>query len=229
MEIAKKIESGKKEILSVVLSCPMAVKEILNLGNAITAGKLEIREVTNELDEEESNLEEEQVQQKKILERIDRIRRMDEGIRKVLKNKNLSRSKIQEQVRKKQGEILDCFNQMNVRDSQVNKIVQKMKQMLVRVEKAENEIRKIEGKSRISVREARAFLKKVKARTLSEKTLIQNRKVSKTDLQEIDRSVKDAQRKINRVESECGLSADQLKTAVKAIVEGEAEGQGSQE
>ena len=222
VEIAKKIESGKKEILSVVLSCPMAVKEILNLGNAITAGKLEIREVTNELDEEESNLEEEQVQRKKILERIDRIRRIDEGIRKVLKNKNLSRSKVQEQVRKKQGEILDCFNQMNVRDSQVNKIVQKMKQMLVRVEKAGNEIRKIEGKSRISVREARAFLKKVEARTLSEKTLIQNRKVSKTDLTEFDRSVKGAQRKINRVESECGLSADQLKTAVKAIVEGEA-------
>ena len=222
VEIAKKIESGKKEILSVVLSCPMAVKEILNLGNAITAGKLEIREVTNELDEEESNLEEEQVQRKKILERIDRIRRIDEGIRKVLKNKHLSRSKVQEQVRKKQGEILDCFNQMNVRDSQVNKIVQKMKQMLVRVEKAGNEIRKIEGKSRISVREARAFLKKVEARTLSEKTLIQNRKVSKTDLTEFDRSVKGAQRKINRVESECGLSADQLKTAVKAIVEGEA-------
>ena len=222
VEIAKRIESGKKEILSVVLSCPMAVKGIINLGNAINAGKLEIREVTNELDEEESNIEEDQVQQKKILERIDRIRWIDEGIRKVLKNKNLSRSKIQEQVRKKQGEILNCFNQMNVRDSQVNKIVQKMKQMLVRVEKAENEIRKIEGKSITSVCEARAFLKKLKVRTLSEKTLIQNRNVSKADLFEIDRSVKMAQRKINRAETECGLSADRLKTAVKAIVGGEA-------
>ncbi|OGP55195.1 MAG: RNA polymerase sigma factor RpoD [Deltaproteobacteria bacterium RBG_13_52_11b] len=178
--------------------------------------------MTNELDEEESNIEEEQVQQKKILEQIDRIRRIDEGVRKVLKNKNLSRSKIQEQVRKKQGEILNCFNQMNVRDSQVNKIVQKMKQILVRVEKAENQIRKIEGKSRTSVREARAFLKELKGRVVSEKTLIQNRKVSKSDLSEIDRSVKKAQRKISRAETECGLSADRLKTAVKAIVEGEA-------
>ena len=58
VEIAKRIEQGKKEILSVVLSCPMAVKEIINLGTAIKAGKIEMREVTNELDEEESTAEE---------------------------------------------------------------------------------------------------------------------------------------------------------------------------
>ena len=220
--IAKRIENGKKEILSVVLNCPMAVKEIINLGSTIKAGKIEIREVTNELDEEESNIEEEQVQQEKILDLVDRIGRIDEGIRRVLKNKNLSRSRIQEQVRKKQGEILECFKQMNLRDVQINKIVQKMKQMLVRVEKAESEIKKIEEKWRASVRETRVFLKKLKARTLSEKTLIQNRKLSKADLQEIDRSVKMAQRKIHRVETECGLPADRLKTVVKAIVEGEA-------
>jgi len=50
VEIAKKIESGKREVLSVVLNCPMAVKEIINLGNALRSGKIEIQEVTNEID-----------------------------------------------------------------------------------------------------------------------------------------------------------------------------------
>jgi len=226
-EIAKRIERGKKEILSIVLSCPMAVREIIRLGNAIKAGKVAIREVTDELDEEEPKPEEEQAQQKKILERVDTIQRMDEGIRKVLKNKTFSQGKIQEQVRKKQREILDCFSEMNVRDSQINKIVQKMKQVLVRVEKAESEIRKIEGKWRTSAHEARVFLKRLKARTLSEKTLIQNREVRKADLLEIDRSVKMVQQKIARLESECGLSANRLKTAVKAIVEGEVQARGA--
>ena len=221
VEIAKRIERGKKEMLGIVLSCPMAVREIIQLGNAIKTGKVQIREVTNELDEEESNLEEEQAQQKKILERIDRIQRMDEGIRKVLKSRTLSPGKIQEQVRKKQREIVGCFSEMNVRDSQVNKIVQKMKQVLARVEKAENEVRKIEGRWRTSAHEARVFLKRLKARTLSEKTLLQSRNVGKADLLEIDRAVKVVQRKIARLESECGLPADRLKAAVKAIAEGE--------
>ena len=50
-----------------------------------------------------------------------------------------------------------------------------MKQMLVRVEKGENEIRKIEEKVRVSVREARDYLKKLKTRKLREKTLHRNR------------------------------------------------------
>jgi RNA polymerase primary sigma factor len=221
VEIAKRIESGKREVLSVVLNCPMAVKEVINLGNVIKAGKVEIREVTNEIDEEETSFEEEQVQKKKILEFIERIKRRDEEVRRLLKKRSIPRNKIQKQVKKRQEEILECFNQMNLRDIQINKIVQKMKQMLNRVERGENEIRKIEEKGGRSLQEARTYLKKLKTRGVSEKRLLRTRKMSKADLIEMDRSVKNIQKKIHKVETECGLTADKLTVAVKAIVEGE--------
>jgi len=125
---------------------------------------------------------------------------------------------------------------MNLRDSQINKIVQKLKTMLERVRKGENEIRRIEEKRGISVKEARTLLKKMRGRISEGKklkgkkskgktskgmVLIRNRKLSRADLLEIDRAAKNVQRKINRVEVECGLSAEKLKTAVKAIIEGE--------
>jgi RNA polymerase primary sigma factor len=220
VEIAKRIESGKKEILSVVLNCPMAVKEVVNLGNAVKAGKVEIREVTNEIDEEESSVEEEQIQRKKILDLIERIRRHDDALRRLPKNRGISRSKVHAQVKKKRAEILDCFRQMNLRDTQINKIVHKMKHMLARVEKGGSETKKIEQKAGLSIKEARAYLRKLKAKTVTEKTL-RNRGLSKADLREMDRSAKNAQRKIKRIEAECGLPAEKLKTAVKAIVEGE--------
>jgi RNA polymerase primary sigma factor len=221
VEIAKRIESGKREVLSVVLNCPMAVKEVINLGNSLKAGKVEIQEVTNEIDEEETSVEEEQFQKKRVLDLIERVRRIEEGLRRQLRNRELSRSKIQGQVKKRHAEILECFRQMNLRDNQINKFVQKMKQMLTRTEKGENEIKKIEEKYGLLIREARILLKRIKAKTLNEKVLLRNRKLSKADLQEIDRLAKNAQRKVNRVEAECGLSAEKLKTAVKAIIEGE--------
>jgi RNA polymerase primary sigma factor len=199
----------------------MAVKEVINLGNAIKAGKVEIQEVTNEIDEEETSIEEEQIQRKKILELIERIRRNDEGLRRLMKNKGRSKYKIQEQGRKKRKEILECFRQMNLRDTQINKIVQKMKQMLARIEKGDHEIKKIGERAGISVREARVYLRKLKEKTMNEKTLLRNRGLSKADLQEINRSTKNVQRKVSRVEVECGLSAEKLKSAVKAIMEGE--------
>ena len=221
VEIAKRIESGKSEVLSVVLSCPMAVKEVIHLGKAIRAGKAEIREVTNEIDEEETSAEEERAQKKKFLEGIKQIQRCDDGIRRLRRNRALSKSRIQSQVRKKKEEILECFRQMNLRDVQINKLVQKMKQYLTRLDKAEHEMKKVEERWGLSPQEARAYLRKMKKKSSREKTLVRGRKMSKSDLQEMERAGKNAQRKISRVEMECGLTAEQLRTAVRAIVEGE--------
>ncbi len=241
VEIAKRIEKGKREVLSVVLNCPMAVKEVINLGNAIKAGKVEIRVVTNEIDEEESSFEEEQIQKKKILDLIEKMKRKDEDLRRLLRGKAAMKKvqgrskkkkekaakkkpvvkKRQAEIKKRQEEILDSFNQMNLRDAQINKIVQKMKQMLNRVEKTEIEIRRIGGRWGVSAQEARVFLKKLKARSVSEKKLLKTRKLSKPDLQEICRATLNAQRKIHKVETECGLTSEKLAAAVKAIVEGE--------
>ena len=220
VEIAKRIESGQREILSIVLNWPMAVKEVIHLGQAIKGGRVDIRDVTDEIEEEASS-EEEQAHKKKLLDFIEKIRRHEEAIRRALKNKGTSRSRIQEQVRKKQKEILDCLQEMKLKESQIDRILQKMKQMLIRMEKAETEMRRIEEKWKISVKEARVLLKKIRARSLSEKKLLQSRGFRKTDLQEIDRAAKIAQRKINRVEAECCLSADRLKGAVKGIDGGE--------
>jgi RNA polymerase primary sigma factor len=221
VEIAKRIEKGKREVLQIVLTCPMAVKEIINLGQAIKAGKVEIREVTNELDEEESNLEEEEIQKERILDLIDRIRRSDEGTRRLMKNKGVPRKKLQAQAAKKQAEIIELFRQMNLRDIQIHRIVLRMKQMLTRVDKAENEIKKMEEKYGISVRETRSTLRKMKGRSPKDKTSIRSKKWNRADLIEINRAAKSAREKMVKVETECGLPAERLREAVRAIMEGE--------
>ena len=222
VEIAKRIENGKREVLRIVLTWPMAVKEILHLGNAIKAGKIEIREVTNEIDEEETSVEEEQNQKKRILDLIERIRRNEEGIRRTLKKKGVSKKKIRAQAKKKQGEIIEFFKQINLRDAQIHRIVQKMKQLLIRMEKAENEIKKAEDNTGVSVQEARVLLRKIKARKSKAKIFLRDQGFNKADLQEIDRLAKHSQKKISKVETESGLTAQKLKSAVKAIVVGEA-------
>ena len=242
VEIAKRIESGKREVLSLVLNCPMAVKEVINLGSMLKAGKIEIREVTNEIDEEETSFEEEQIQKKHILDLIEKIKQKDEELGGLLKGKAMPERRVQKQGKKKQKEtkrkqkgmkrkheeikrrreeILEFFNRMNLRDTQIHRIVQKMKQMLNRVEKGESEIKKIEDKWGISIQEARVYLRKLKGRSVSEKKLLRTRKLNKGNLQEISRAVMGVQKKIHRVETECGLTADRLAAVVKAVVEGE--------
>ena len=167
VEIAKRIESGKRDVLRVVLNCPIAVRDVINLGGALHNGKIEIREVTNEIDDEETNVEKEQTQKKRVLNLINKIQRGEERIRILQgglksENKEVSKKKIREQIWKKQIKIFDTFKRINLREQQINRIAQKLKQRDIQMEKAVREARKYEEDLGISVQEARKSLKMIK-------------------------------------------------------------------
>jgi RNA polymerase primary sigma factor len=228
VEIARRIESGQREVLSVVLNCPIAIKEVINLGGALRAGRIEIREVTSEIDDEETDVEKEQIQKKKVLNLINKIQREEERIRILQeglrpKNKEVLRKKIQEQIWKKQIKIFNTFNRINLREKQINQIVQKLKQWDIQMEKAIGEVGKYEEDLGISVQEARKSLKAIKKQANRRNPFYRSKVGIKIkDWKEIDRIARDVKRKISRMEWECGLSSDQIKEAVIAIEKGEA-------
>lgn len=225
VQIAKRIESGHREVLNVVLNCPIAIKEVLNLGRALHAGKTTIREVTNEIDDEETSVKEEQIQKKKVLNLINKIRRGEERIRILrgelrTRNKEVPKERIHEEILKKQTKIIDAFNRINLREKQINKIVQKFKQWDIRMEEAQKEVRQYEEDLGISIQEARKSLKMIKKQVPKRNPSYLANKLK--NLEEMDRIARDVRRRVGRMEVECGLSSDQIKEAVKAIEKGEA-------
>jgi RNA polymerase primary sigma factor len=229
VEIAKRIESGKRDVLSVVLNCPIAVREVISLGGALRAEKTEIKEVTNEIDDEGTNVEEEQIQKKIVLSLINKIQRGEERIRILQgrlrsKNKEVLKKKIREQIWKKQTKLFDTFKRINLREKQINRIVQKLKHWDIRMEKVQKELKQYEKDLGISIQEARNSLRVMRKKAIK-KSSLSHVKVGLRlkDLEEMDRIARDVKRKVGRIEVECGLSSDQIKEAVKAIEKGEAQ------
>jgi RNA polymerase primary sigma factor len=228
VEIAKRIESGQQEILSVVLNCPIAVREVINLGGALRAGRMEIREVTNEIDDEEADVEKEKIQKKRVLNLIDKIERGEERIRILrgklkLRNKEVPKERIHEKILKKQTKILDAFKRINLSDKQINRIIQKLKQWDIRMEKAIREVGKHEEDLGISIQEARKCLKVIKKKGSKRKSFSTAEvRIKLKDWKEMIRIARNVKRKVGRMEVECGVSSDQIKEAVKAIEKGEA-------
>jgi len=228
VEIAKRIDNGQLEVLSVVLDCPIAIKEVINLGNALHAGKTTIREVTNEIDDEETSVEEEQIQKKKVLNLIDKIQRGGDRIRILrgelrLRNKEVRKKRIHEKILKKRIKIFDAFKRINLREKQINKIVQQLKQWDIRMEKAQKEVKKCEEDLGISIQEARKSLRIMKKKSVQKGSFPPAKvRLKLKDLEEMDRIARDAKRRVGRMETECGLSSDQIKEAVRAIEKGEA-------
>jgi len=198
VEIAKRIKSGEQEVLSVVINCPIAIREVINLGVALRAGRVEIREVTNEIDDEEASVEKEQIQKKRVLNLIDKLQRGEERIRILRgelrhRSKEVPKKRIQEKILKKRTKIFDAFKRINLREKQINRILQKLKQWNIRMEKT---IRETEKYEKVGMKPK--------------------------DLEERGRIARNVKRKVGRMEVECGLSSDQIKETVRAIEKGEA-------
>ena len=214
VEVAKKIENGQQELLRVVLSCPISIKEIITLGKALRAGKTKISEVTNEIEEEETNLKAERLQKIRVLHLIEKVRK--EGNRVQLLQKKLkgmkrksSRKKIEGELAKRQAEILDAFKRINLREEQVNRIIQRLRQWDVQMEKAQQELKRMGGDLGGTIQRTQKSLKTMKV------------DLKRKELEERKTIARNSKRRISRMETECGVSSEQLKGALRAIEKGE--------
>jgi RNA polymerase primary sigma factor len=214
VEVAKRIESGQQEVLRVVLSCPVAIREIINLGKALRMGKTKINEITNEIDDEETNSKVERLQKIRVLHLINKIQKVEHKLQlfqkklKGMKRKS-SIKKIEGEIIKKQAEILNVFKRINLRGDQINQIIQRLRQWDIQMEKAKKEVKKIGGELSISTQGAKKSLKTKKA------------SLKRRDWEERNRIFRNTKRKLSRMETECGLSSERLKVALRAIEKGE--------
>ena len=59
VEIAKRIEVGEREVLEVVLNSPITIQRIFLLGDMLKKEQLQIRDIVDDLDDEENEIDEE--------------------------------------------------------------------------------------------------------------------------------------------------------------------------
>ena len=227
VEIAKRIETGKQEVQRMLLDCPIAIREVINLGDALHAGIVKIREITDETEDEEASAKEEQTHRKRVLSLIAKIRKREQSIQ-LLEKKLLSitdercKKKIQDQIGRNKATIFDAFKRINLRGKKNDEIVQKMKQWDVWMDKTQSEIKTCEVSLGISVQEARKSLRVMKKKAFKGGSVsLAKGGLRLKHLEEIDRIARNVRQKLGRMERECGLSSARLKESLRAIEQGE--------
>ncbi len=209
VEVAKRIESGKEEILRIVLNCPMAIREILSLGKSLRSGKIKVGEITNEIDDELVNLKEETFQKRRVLSLIDKMRKETSTLQLLHKRwrslkKKASKKKVEEEIDQKRAEVLQIFKRINLRGEQIDRIIQKLRQYHIQLERAQQELRKYGSPSKVLSREVKRPERAPKG-------------LKPKDREERIRITHKIRRKIKRMEAECGLPSNLLKEALRAI------------
>ena len=226
VEIAKRIEEGKREILEVVFNCPLTVKEVFHLGRDLEEGRIGAKEITRDIDEDEVNSVEEELQRKRVLELIDRLGRISKGIKGLYKELSEGekdegqRERAWKEIQERKRVLIRTLKGINLRWKQLNKIVQKLKNFVARIEKAEKELAKCAERKGISVKRAQKHSRMMRRGIIKEDELQAKTGLQGGDLLEMMRLIKKTQAKVRRVEMESGLSVDKLKKAIRTIEAG---------
>jgi len=226
IEIAKRIEKGVMQVLDVVLKTEISTKEILSLADRIAGGKMSVREVVKDFEDEDSNADEETVK-KRVISMADRIKKLHKENQKLLfklektKMTEKARAKTAEAFRKNKGDVFDAVLKMNLSSDQIHVMVDKIKDLVKRAEQADESIAAIERRVGANLDEIRKMKNKKRKDKGGEAKGKSGAAVAYEELVEAEKAIVYAQRKIKRIEDEALMDISQLKEAYRLVIEGE--------
>jgi RNA polymerase primary sigma factor len=226
VEIAKRIEEGERRVLQVVLNSPLAVQEIVQLGELLRKRKIRVRDVSRDFDDEEAE-QDEDASIERVAKIIERVRRMERELLKM--QEKLNERALTETKRRKQRQLTDRIRQdmfeslgaLRLNKRQIEAIVDKLKALVARVEKAEAEVGEIEERLGMSSKDLRRTLREMKQSKRDERRIAKKLGLLPEELLELERTIRNAQRKVKRIEQEAGLTVDQIRLTYEEIKTGE--------
>ena len=226
VEIAKRIEEGEKEVLSVVIGSQIAIQEIIDIGDKLRGAKVRLRDVVRDFDEEaDASVEESRTE--RVLKHIDKITLLHNENETLVQEFNdktptaLSEDALRAKVEENRKAMEDALDEVRLSKKQIDRIVLRLKSLIRRVEKAENEVRVMERMLPVDGRELRRLLRELKKNPAEEERISQNLGINAAELEELDRVIKSSLRKVKRIEEEARVPIEVLRHTYQAIVTGE--------
>jgi RNA polymerase primary sigma factor len=208
--IAKRIERGQRKAQKSISRSPIAVAELLRIGDGLEAGQLNIRDVVNFSDQAEVSEEEDKAEEylRWTLEGIENIRKLyraglkdweklhaEQKLVRGKKTKKLIR--LQGKLARKRLEIAHEITLLNLKESAQRRLINAIGAMHKEIRTAEREIEKYTEK-------------------------LNQKRVKPDDAKEYKRVVNAAKRRLQHIETETRLSTVEIKRSHQAIVIGEA-------
>ncbi len=225
VEIAKRIEEGERQMINAVLECPIGVQEIVSLGEKLKKGKIRLRDIIKDFDEEDA-LPEEEVQEKKVLQIISEIRKIEEenrALRDVAADEQstpAARRQARDRLRTLRDRIGELLKEINFEKRQVERIVQRLYSYIDRVRECERDIDCCAKEARLPVREVKRLVRELRD-LVEEDVSLKDLAAQGRQLGDFERRLHATLKKVRKVEQEARMPVDGLRKILKRVQEGE--------
>ncbi len=225
VEIAKRIEDGERKMLQAVLNSTVAVEELIAIGERLRHGKVRVKDVVKDIDEDEAEFNEQFYVERvcKIIDKVKRLQRDTEKLEEKLGEQDTEgkKKKTKEAMRDNRAQMFEELSDLRLNKPTVDRIVAQLKNIIIKLDKAETEVRECERKAGMPANEIRKTLREMRtnparARAVGKKTMM-----TVADFEEMEEQIKQAMRKVAIIEEEARGNAGELRSTFRDLHEGE--------
>ncbi len=224
VEIAKRIEEGENEVLSSILSSPIAVREIIDIGERLRNHKVRVKDIVRDAEDEEHEFDEEEAD-RRIIRLIDRVKRLDKKNGELAEERkgvaDVRRKAIDKEFSDNKKDLVKTLQEMRLNKKTIDKIVAKLKGMIERIHRAQGKVVELEKVTGSSKSELKRMLREAKDDPESQDALAKKLGIDRVELEEMDEALKNAQRGMRKMEEELRVDVNDLLKTYVAIRQGE--------
>jgi RNA polymerase primary sigma factor len=225
VEIAKRIEDGERKMLQAVLNSSVAVEELIAIGERLRQGKIRVKDVVKDIDEDEAEFNEQFYVDRvcKIIDKVKKLQRDTEKLEEKLEDGGSEgkKKKVKEATKANRAQMFEELSDLRLNKPTVDRIVAQLKNIIVKLDKAESEIRDCERRAALTASEIRKTLREMRAVPARARVVGKKTGLTVQDFEEMEELIKTAMRKVAVVEQEARSTAPELRSTYRDLHEGE--------
>jgi RNA polymerase primary sigma factor len=221
VEIAKRIEQGEHMVLSAILNSPVAVREIIDLGDKLRKHKIRVKDIIRDAEDDNAEFDEEEAD-RRILRLIDKVKHLEKvatDLKESLATCAASRKKgIEAEVDANRQKMVETLEEMRLNKKTIDKVVAKLRGLIQKIERAESGVFDMAKRAMIDVDVLRKEARQARGDANLERKYKKKYAVSPDDVLGAHSA---AQKNLKKVEEELQLDVKELRESYESIREGE--------
>ena len=221
VEIAKRIEQGEHMVLSAILNSPVAVREIIDLGDKLRKHKIRVKDIIRDAEDDSAEFDEEEAD-RRILRLIDKVKHLDkvaQDLQESLVTCAQSRRRaIDAEIDANRQKMVETLEEMRLNKKTIDKVVLKLRSLIQRIERAESSILELAKRAGIEVSDLRKRAREARGDPNKERRFKKGLGITPDDVLGAHSA---AQKNLKKVEEELQLDLKELRGTYESIREGE--------
>lgn len=229
VEIAKRIEQGEQQVFSVIIGCPVTIKEVLALGDKLQKGAIRLKEVIRGFEEEEMPEGDDSTHVERVLKLIEEMKDYDATYHSLENKRDATFAEGKEELALQMDQeltalrerVVTCLRNINLNSNMIDHIAGKLKFLVRKLEAAQDELRAVEYELKMPAEKAQEHITSLKKLIEERKPLKKFTHLSAQRVLDLEKKLDNSLRKIQKLRAEAGVGEENLKTALARCQEGE--------